>query len=53
MSETTTFLPAELAEMGLMALADPTFAERMVEALLRRSPSEQAKPLPNPNALNQ
>jgi hypothetical protein len=52
MSETTAFLPAELAELGLMALADPTFAERMVEALLQRSPSEQVQPL-SPNALNQ
>jgi len=41
MSETTYFLPAELTELGLMAYADPTFAERMIEALLRRAPAEQ------------
>jgi hypothetical protein len=48
-SETTTFLPAELAELGLMAYADPTFAERMVEALLRRASVEQATDARAPN----
>jgi hypothetical protein len=33
MSESTSFLPPELADLGLMALADPAFAERLVEAL--------------------
>jgi hypothetical protein len=49
MSETTNFLPAELAELGLMAYADPTFAERMVEALLRRPPLEQGADARAPN----
>jgi len=48
-SETTTFLPADLAELGLMAYADPTFAERMVEALLRRAPAEQGTEARAPN----
>ena len=33
MPEFTTFLPPELADIGLMALADPSLAERLVEAL--------------------
>ena len=35
MTESTIFLSAELAEMGLMTFADPGFAERLVEALRR------------------
>ena len=35
MSDTTPFLAAELTEMGLMAAADPQFAERLLEALRR------------------
>jgi hypothetical protein len=38
MSEFTAFLPPELADIGLMALADPGFAERLVEALQRLPP---------------
>jgi hypothetical protein len=49
MSETTNFLPAELAELGLMAYADPSFAERMVEALLRRSVAEHGADAHAPN----
>jgi len=41
MSDTTPFLSAELTEMGLMAAADPHFAERLLEAL-RRLNAEQA-----------
>jgi len=33
MSDTTPFLSEELTEMGLMAAADPHFAERLLEAL--------------------
>ena len=40
MSDTTPFLAAELTEMGLMAAADPHFAERLLEAL-RRLTAEQ------------
>jgi hypothetical protein len=35
MSEFTGILPPELADLGLMALADPGFAERLVESLRR------------------
>jgi hypothetical protein len=41
MSESTCFLPPELADMGLMALADPTFAQRLIDAL-RRLPAVPA-----------
>ena len=37
MSDTTSFLATELTEMGLMAAADPHFAERLLEALRRLS----------------
>jgi len=40
MSDTTPFLSAELTELGLMAAADPHFAERLLEAL-RRLTAEQ------------
>jgi hypothetical protein len=33
MSDVTFFLPAEIMEMGLIAAADPAFAERLVLAL--------------------
>ena len=33
MSDVTCFLPAEIIEMGLIAAADPAFAERLVLAL--------------------
>jgi len=41
MSEITSFLSAELTEMGLMAAADPHFAERLLEAL-QRLPAQRA-----------
>ena len=33
MSDITFFLPAEMLEMGLVAAADPAFAERLILAL--------------------
>jgi hypothetical protein len=33
MSDVTFFLPAEMIEMGLIAAADPSFAERLIGAL--------------------
>jgi hypothetical protein len=39
LSEFTGFLPPELADLGLMALADPGFAERLVESLRRLPPA--------------
>jgi hypothetical protein len=33
MSHVTFFLPAEIIEMGLVAAADPAFAERLLLAL--------------------
>jgi hypothetical protein len=39
MSEFTGILPPELADLGLMALADPAFAERLVESLRRLPPA--------------
>jgi hypothetical protein len=41
MSDITSFLSAELTEIGLAAAADPQFAERLIEAL-RRLPTERA-----------
>jgi hypothetical protein len=41
MTDTTSFLTAEFIEMGLMAAADPDFAERLIEAL-RRLPAAPA-----------
>ena len=38
MSEFATFLPQELADIGLVAFADPSFAERLVDTLLRLPP---------------
>ncbi|MFI4869559.1 MAG: hypothetical protein ACHQDD_09440 [Steroidobacterales bacterium] len=35
MSDLTTVLPPELAEIGLIALADPNYAERLLAALDR------------------
>jgi hypothetical protein len=35
MPDLTSFLPAELTEIGLAAAADPQFAERLIEALQR------------------
>ncbi len=43
MTDVTSFLPAELTEIGLVAAADPQFAERLIEAL-RRLPDPAAEP---------
>jgi len=37
MTDMTSFLSEELTEMGLMAAADPHFAERLLQALRRLS----------------
>jgi hypothetical protein len=44
MSDTTSFLSAELTEMGLMAAADPHFAERLLEALRRLNAARANEP---------
>lgn len=46
MSESTSFLPPELADIGLMAFADPTFAQRLVDALRRLPavPADETRP---------
>ena len=41
MADITSFLSVELTEIGLLAAADPHFAERLLEAL-RRLPAERA-----------
>jgi hypothetical protein len=41
MTDITSFLSAELTEIGLVAAADPHFAERLLDAL-QRLPAEQA-----------
>jgi len=41
MTDNTSFLYAELTEIGLLAAADPHFAERLLEAL-QRLPAESA-----------
>jgi hypothetical protein len=41
MTDITSFLSAELTEIGLIAAADPHFAERLLEAL-QRPPAERA-----------
>jgi hypothetical protein len=46
MSEFTISLPPELADIGLMALADPGLAERLVEALREQPADGPADPLP-------
>jgi hypothetical protein len=40
MTDITSFLSAELTEIGLAAAADPHFAERLIEAL-RHLPEER------------
>ena len=40
MTDITSFLSAELTEIGLVAAADPHFAERLLEAL-QRLPAER------------
>ena len=44
MSDTTSFLATELTEMGLMAAADPRFAERLLDALRRLSAERGGEP---------
>jgi len=44
MSDTTHFLSTELTEMGLMAAADPHFAERLLEALRRLTAERTSHP---------
>jgi hypothetical protein len=44
MSDNTPFLSAELTEMGLMAAADPRFAERLLEALRRLTAERTSDP---------
>jgi len=44
MSDTTPFLSAELTELGLMAAADPHFAERLLEALRQLSAAQASDP---------
>ena len=51
MSDTTPFLSTELTEIGLMAAADPHFAERLLEAL-RRLNAEQASDPESAQATN-
>jgi hypothetical protein len=41
MTDITSFLSAELTEIGLLAAADPDFAERLLEAL-QRLPAKRA-----------
>ena len=41
MTDITSFLSAELTEIGLLAPADPDFAEKLLEAL-RRLPAGEA-----------
>jgi len=46
MADTTSFLSAELAEIGLVAAADPHFAERLLEALQRLPAERVSEPAP-------
>jgi hypothetical protein len=48
MSEFATFLPEELAEIGLMAFADPNLAERLVAALRSLPPAGTGESHPAP-----
>jgi hypothetical protein len=48
MSEFATFLPEELAEIGLMAFADPNLAERLVAALRWLPPAGTVGSCPAP-----
>ena len=45
MADITSFLSAELAEIGLVAAADPHFAQRLLEAL-QRLPAQRASAAP-------
>ena len=44
MTDMTSFLSSELTEMGLMAAADPQFAERLLEALRRLAEEPGSEP---------
>jgi hypothetical protein len=46
MTDITSFLPAELTEIGLLAAADPDFAERLLEALQRLPAEPASEPAP-------
>ena len=48
MSEFAAFLPEELAEIGLMAFADPNLAERLVAALRCLPPAGSVESCPAP-----
>lgn len=45
MTDDTSFLPAELTEIGLLAAADPDFAERLIEALRRLPAAQTSEPV--------
>jgi hypothetical protein len=46
MADITSFLSAELTEIGLVAAADPQFAERLLEALQRLPAERASEPAP-------
>ena len=46
MTDITSFLSAELTEIGLLAAADPQFAERLLEALQRLPAEPASEPAP-------
>jgi hypothetical protein len=46
MSDNTFFLSAELTDIGLVAAADPHFAERLLEALQRLPAERASEPAP-------
>lgn len=46
MTDMTCFLSSEVTEMGLMAAADPQFAERLLEALRRLAADPTSEPAP-------
>ena len=46
MNDITSFLSAELTEIGLLAAADPQFAERLLEALKRLPAEPASEPAP-------
>jgi len=45
MTDITTFLSAELTEIGLVAAMDPHFAGRLLEALQRLPAESSSKPV--------
>lgn len=52
MSDLTTVLPPELADIGLVALADPDFCERLLATLARTSADEPPARGAEPGAQN-